>query len=168
MALSKVLRKHRSLTNFIVRHSSKIVSSPFRDVPLSKLPYHDYLFENVSFHRQRTALVNGVTGILAIDGFCKFSLNKMRVRNSIVLYIITLQSLWSGGLGFPMFIATKTSVFLTNTLSRFSLPDLDPIYKVRLKAIQGPETRELLEYRRQSLCFFNKGWQINDLFFLSS
>ena len=149
MALSKVLRKHRSLTNFIFRHSSKIVSSPFRDVPLSKLPYHDYLFENVSFHRQRTALVNGVTGILAIDGLCKFS------RAKLYCFVHYFTKSVIRGPRLPNVCSNENKSVLTNTLSRFSLPDLEPIYKVRLKAIQGPETRELLEYRRQ-LCF-NKG-----------
>jgi len=38
-----------------------VVSSPFRDIQLSELPYYDYMFENVGFHGQRTALVNSIT-----------------------------------------------------------------------------------------------------------
>ena len=39
-----------------------IINSPFPDVKLSELPYYDYVFEHAERHRQRTAVVNGISG----------------------------------------------------------------------------------------------------------
>ena len=54
--------KSRLLPSFVRRSlSDGVVRSPYRDVSLSNLPYYDYVFENITYHKNRTSIVDGLT-----------------------------------------------------------------------------------------------------------
>ena len=41
--------------------SSGVVRSPYRDVELSEVPYFQFVFQHLEYHKKRTAIVDGIT-----------------------------------------------------------------------------------------------------------